>query len=363
MNDKNFMPLGYKNLTELKDVEFGIGALETQNFHALNGINNIGGDRVQSANKDKMGYIFFTRPQLNLSPHNMTLNSPLRYLVHKDPNSIHNYIRCTLDPRLMINKEGYSSIVNNNLAFIPLLTNTCISCSGWPDKVIPTFESAEGARGEQHSMADGVKDYLSTFDLDCSFFNIQESPAHMLFTAWTDYISAVFDDRMRAYPDFIVEREIDYNTRVYRFIMDEHDKYIKQSFACGAAYPLQTSDSKFADYDISKVYNLNNKEINIRLRCMGAEYNDPRILYEFNLSIIQFNIIFRDCIKAGQKPYYNNSYGLYKVPHELREHYNNYAIPYINLDEMELCWIADLNDPRVAEIHEIVRRRMNYVNK
>lgn len=345
----------FKNFDELTNATFPQGSFRNSVSNALYGINSLSADRIMSSNKDRMGYVFFTRPQLNLSDSNIHATSALYNLRTKSPDALHTYIRCSLDPRLSIVGGNYgkpivSNLLNNKLCFFPLLTNTCLSLSGWPDKVLPTFESAEGARGEVYSMADGSRDMYGVFDLDASFQNIQDSPVHILFDSWTEYISEVFEGIIDPYLDMLVFREIDYNTRIYRIITDDTDRFVKQIFACGAAYPLQTSDSKFADYNTSSRYNLNSKEINIRFRCMGALYNDPRLLLEFNMAVAQFHSGIYNCIVRREEPYGVNTYGLTKIGPEYRAIFNFHAIPYINLHTYELCWIVDKNDKNVIKI-------------
>ena len=344
-----------KSFSNLGNLTFPHGSFKNTVSNALYGLNTLSTERIYSANRDKMGFVFFTRPQLNLTDININYISQLYNLKTTSPDAIQTFVRCTLDPRLMLSNGNYgkpikSNLVNNQLCFIPILTNSCMSLSGWPDKVLPTFETSEGARGEVYSMADGSRDMFGVFDLDATFQNIQDSPVHMMFDAWTEYISEVFEGIIDPYIDYLVHREIDYNTRIYRIITDDTDRFVKQIYACGAAYPLQTSDSKFADYNTSSAYNMNNKEINIRFRCMGALYNDPKLLLEFNLAVAQFNPAVRNCILTGQEPYGINNQGLIKIPSYMKTLFNYHAIPFINLHIGELCWLVNVNDKVTANL-------------
>lgn len=349
----------YENFTNLVNSNASGGSPKVSGYNAMYGLNNLSaGDRIQGFNKDKMGYVFFTRPQLNLSDNNILYDQTgiIRNLKVSENNydTIQNAVRCYLDPRLMtsMGNGGYRlqcNLINNENAFLSVLSNSCISLSGWPDKVTPTFESTEGARGEVHSMIDGVRDYYQSFDLDATFMNYEDSCIHMLFNVWEEYGCQVFEGTMYPYIDYLVNHEIDYNTRIYRFVMDNTDTYIKQFFTCGAAYPITTSESRFADYDSTKHFNTI-KDINVRFRCVGAEYNRPVSLLEFNMTVAAFNPSIMECIKSKQKPYEKNNFGLIKVTNEYRKIFNYKAIPYINLDTNELCWIIDQSDPTVKEI-------------
>ena len=117
------------------------GSIEKAIGNTLYGLNHRKVKNITPKNRDMYGYVFFTRPQLKLTDENIKNYRPFYNLLTNKKSSIQNYIRNILDPRL---KD--CPIVDEKLAFIPILTNTVKTVSGWPDKVSPTFTSKEGVR-------------------------------------------------------------------------------------------------------------------------------------------------------------------------------------------------------------------------
>jgi len=311
----------------------------------LYGISSNGVKGVLPENRDSYGLVFFTRPQLNLSKKNIMNIRKMYSLLNNDPNSIHRYVRCMLDPRLETVKVGAntadldtagSTLVNNELAFIPVFTNNIKSMSGWPDVALPTFTSKEGLRKEQWTIGDGAIEIYDSFDLDCTFKNMKDEPITMLVETWVQYIAQVFEGNMSPYIDMIAENEIDYNTRIYRLVLDETKRYVKKIAATGASFPVNVPTGKMFDFTDENKYNTQTKELNLRFKCVGALYNDDILIREFNNTAGIFNPEIRKMANG----YVHN---LDKIPESLLTVLNYRGIPYINEETLELEWWIDKN--------------------
>lgn len=297
----------------------------------LYGINHEDSKSVIPESRDAYGFTFFTRPQLNLSSPNLrNLRKLSSYLTTSD-KAINRYVRCMLDPKLALSGMR-SALIDDEMAFIPILTNTLKSISGWPDIVMPYYDSKEGVRGERWSIADGSIDILGTFDLDCNFRNIMSEPITAMIQVWLTYMTAVFEDMASPYMSLLLENEIDYNTRIYRLITDDTKKYVRGIAACGAAFPVNDSMGRKFDYSDGTKYNDQNRDISIRFHCIGAMYNDDILVKEFNETGAMFNSDFRSLIDTG------SSGNLEKIPDELRMALKNRGYPYINPNTLELEW-------------------------
>lgn len=370
------------------------GSLDKALGNNLYGIDHLGVKGIIPENRDTQGYVFFTRPALNLSTINLRRHRLFSGLLTQNPNSIHRYIRCTLDPRLMFGvdsmsiqklttgkaaftqselnqlkaakyTQGYpkgegpsiggeskivSPLVDNQQAFIPLLTNTIKSMSGWEDVVLPTFTSKEGLKREQWSIADGSVEIYNSFDIDCSFRNIKEEPLVLMFQTWIFYMAAVFEGLMNPYIDFIAENEIDYNTRIYRLVMDESKLIVKKISACGAAYPLNVPTGQFFDYDDSSKYSSNSRDITIRFKCMGAMYNDDILIKEFNDVVGIFNPGMRAMM-------HGESHEMARIPHGIVHMFNNRGYPYINPNTLELQWWISKQSPTYKRVKSYLKEK------
>lgn len=315
--------------------------------NVLKGLNYQPGKTYLPNNKDHQGYTFFTRPQLNLTSRNLRNVRKLYGFLTANSLSPYRYARCMLDPRLqedgdpdgMIRLEVDCGLVDRLNPFIPCLTNCMKSISGWPDIAMPNFTSKAGIRQEEWSITDGPFDIFNAYDIDVTFYNIRNEPIILLFYLWEYYQSLVFEGMFSPYADFIANNEIDYNTRIYRLVMDETKTFVKKIAATGASFPVTLPTGQFFDYDESKVYADQTKEFTIKFRCMGADYNDHISLQEFNAVTCIFN---KDMLKLqdGNKPS-----NFEKIPKALLNHFNYRAYPWINLDTTELEWYVNKDDP------------------
>jgi len=305
-----------------------IGSNEKAIGNNLYGINHQKVKTLIPENKDSYGLAFFTRPQLNLSRTNLRNLRKFYSFLGKMPASTVRYVISTLDPELHY-KNVTTPLVDPNMAFIPLLTNTLKSMSGWADEVLPTFTSKEGVRREQWSIGDGTTDIFDAQDIECVFRNIKDEPITMMFHLWTNYIAGVFEGMLSPYMDMILANEIDYNTRIYRLVTDESGLIVKKIAATGASFPVNNPIGKFFDFNEGIKYSDQTKDINIRFRSMGMMYNEDILIKEFNMASGIFNPDMRDGVIKGN---------LQKIPRELLMAFNNRGYPYINTDTLELEW-------------------------
>jgi hypothetical protein len=320
-----------------------MGSFERAIGRNLYGIDHSQIPSMVPYNRDIAGLTFFVRPQLNLQADNIR-NSRLLYpLLTTDMTTIQAYVRCMLDPRL---QYGYSTfveklncpIVDPLQAFIPILTNDIVSISGGQDLVAPTFTSKEGLYQQAYSQVDGTVRNYTVYDIDATFRNTKGDPIFYLFYIWLHYASLVFEGRLVPYPDFLVENEIDYNTRIYRITLDPYRSKVRKIMVASVAFPISVPIGEFFDYNSDKPYNEQTKDITIRFKCMGYEAMDAILISEFNQTSMIFNpqLITRtnDMVKLDQA-----SKGLFK----------NSGYPFINSSNYELEWWIgkDIYDKRM----------------
>ena len=314
-----------------------IGSVNKATSNNLYGINH---RQIQTAvpeNQDTFGYTFFVRPQLNLQSDNIRNLRALYGLLSQDAMTVHRFIRTTLDPRLMTGLSlgnfsfpPISSPLTDNLsAFIPLLTNNLISLSGWPDVVLPTFTSKAGLYNEVYAQADGIVKNYEQFTLNATFRNTREHGVIALIFTWLVYMAAVFEGTLVPYLDFISENEIDYNTRVYRLIMDQTKQYVRKIAACGVAFPTTAPMGAYFDYLHDKVINDQVKEVSVSFDCLGACYNDDILISEFNKTVAIFNPAMSDTYRPTLMTIIDPS---------LLTVFNNRGYPRINTSTNALEW-------------------------
>jgi hypothetical protein len=317
-------PTGSRGTNALKNTYFGINHRQTPNALQIN--------------KDHYGLTFFTRPNLNLSLGNLRSVRLFNPLTTTNPETIQRIIRCYLSPRENQGDTGAGTAavttpyVDPLQAFIPLLTNALKSTSGWPDITVPYNTSHEGLYKEQYSIVDGVTDIYSAYDITANFRNIQGDPITAMFFYWAHYMSNVFQGNMVPYPDMVVENELDYQTRIYRVVLDASRTYVQKIAACGAAFPTADPMGGSFNYDSEKPYNDTNQDISIPFHCVGAIYQDPILLYTFNKTVVDFNHSMADSVRAQLNT---------QIPMAALQLFNNRGYPRINPDTWELEWWID----------------------
>lgn len=317
-----------------------IGSIDRAIGDNLYGINHQQILGAVPSNKDLYGLTFFVRPQLNLQTDNIRNDRLFYPLMTENATSMQRYVRCMLDPRLM---TGYDrgktkvpripcTILDNQQAFITVLTNNLVSISGWPDMALPTFKSERGLYNEQYLQADGVVKNYENYAITANFRNTRGDPIIYLFYIWLHYQALVFEGGLVPYPDFITENELDYNTRIYRLVLDPTRTYVTKIAACGAAIPVTVPNGSFFDFSTEKPYNDQNNDISIQFECLGAIYQDDILIHEFNQTVCIFNPSMVD----GER-----ERSMTRIKKELYHLFKNRGYPRINPNNYELQWWVD----------------------
>lgn len=299
------------------------------------------------------GGVFFTRPQLNLSAGNLRNDRRFYALLNSEPKSIQRYIRTMLDPRLAGNVSDNgpmgdtlsSPLADNRLAFIPILTNNCLTVSGWPDMVFPTFKSKEGLYKESFIQVDGTADTNQVVELNATFRNTTGQPVLKLLLYWGLYSTLVFDGTMVPYPDFIVGNALDYNTRIWRLLFDETNREIVDLAASNPALIEAAGVGSEFDLNVSDNSPMQQKEYAFRFVAPGVRYLDPILVREFNWTVERFNPDMR---------LENREQWMWKVPHGLLHYFLNRGYPYIDDATLKYdIWVyKDYYNARLAELEQ-----------
>ena len=305
---------------------------------------------------------FFTRPQLNLQDENIRNFPLLLPFLTKDPTSYQLAIRNLLDPRVGRGWGGYtartSDLIDQEQAFIPILTNHLISLSGFRDIEVPSFSAPEGVYKEGYSMPDGLVTNYTTYDITATFRNSIGDPITMLFFLWAHYMGGVVKGTLMPYPDFLIQNIRDYDTAIYRLVLDRTKTKV-QRIARTIAFPLNVPIGGMFDFSIDKPYNDANSEIAIQFRCHGAEYNDDRLVFEFNKVSGIFNAAMK--VEPDLETGKLNSDEMVKIDYALLQMMNYRGYPYINPCTYELDWYVqrDVYEAKVARMMQVTQSLLN----
>lgn len=332
-----------------------IGSLRDAGSNSLFGFKRSPGMAPIPRNNDDQGYCFFTRPQLNLQTANL-INNRIFY-PYLTPgtdaeDTIQRFARCTLDPRLARNVDPNleykrSSLVDKRNGFIPILTNSLKTMSGFTPLQVKEWSSKAGLYGEEYSLVDSSLENFSKGTINCTFINTRGDPIVHIFYLWLWYMTMTFEGLLVKYYDFHSENTIDYMSRIYRLNLDSSKRVVTKIAATGVVYPNSLDINEFFDYDSSKRHNEATDELSVSFTYLGQTFLDDLLIYDFN----SVSDIFTD--RALSKPkkevkktvngltYYEVSKGnreLVKIPPLLSRLMENRGIPYIDTDTYELEW-------------------------
>lgn len=276
---------------------------------------------------------FFTRPRMNMTDENLRVLRKFAPLLSTREDSIQRIIRCWLDP--VSNKNGSikSPYVDECMPFIPLLSNLLINLPGWPDEALPYSTSQEGIRKEQFNLVDGTEEILRTVDLTANFRNVSGNPITPLFRYWLAYARAVYFGEMNPYPEAILENEVDYDTRIYRLILDDKKKHVLNIGATGAGFPVSNPIGALFNHEADQGEGLINtglQQVSVHFVNMGAMYDDDMLMWEFNQCSEQW---FNPSLADGTR---QTMYT--KIPMDELPIFNYRGYPRINLETYELEW-------------------------
>lgn len=314
------------------------GSLDKAILNNLRGFNHMQIPSAVPSNKEQHGFTFIVRPQLNMQLDNIRNSRKFMPLAADVSDiTIHRFVRTTLDPRLMVGYHYGNTVipkitcplVDNHQAFIPVLTNNIRSSSGWPDPVVHTFASREGRYKESYLQVDGLVENFSQYDIDMTFRNTVADPILYLFYMWTLYASYVFSGKFVPYPDFISDQRIDYNTRIFRVILDRNRQKVTKIMSTGPAIPVASSVGQFADFNLENPFSEQNKDITMRFRCMAFEMFDDILIKEFNDIGCMFQSKMLDENRAGQ---------MILVPPVVSHLFQHRAYPRIDPDTHAMEW-------------------------
>ena len=306
--------------TSVGDVRSAIGSV-------LYGINHRQTPGAVPINRDYHGYTFFTRPQFNLTEDNVSNLRKLVPLLTTEEVSIQRMVRKLLDPRLA--EQLPCPIVDDTMAFIPILSNHLLSCSGWPDPTLDYYTSKQGVYKEEFSFIDGTMDQFSAYNISTTFRNMVGDPVMLIFVTWLWYMQALYKGEMIPYPDMIRGNEIDYNTRIYRVVLDKNKRLVQKIACCGAAFPVSAPEGQAFNFEHDQPRNASNDSIQINFRAMGYNYDDHIVIREFNMAVGTFNPNMRDD-RINDKM-------IQLSPAELSV-FNNRGYPRIDPDTLEMQW-------------------------
>lgn len=288
-----------------------VGSLDKALANNIYGLNNTQLPGFLASNRDNQGLIFVTRPQLNLQKFNIRNVRELYPLLTEDPRSLAKAMRMILDPRIgagyTIHRRGKSShvpptssyMVDNDQAFIPFLTNNAISSSGWPDMRLNTSTSDPGLFKQVVVLPDDALRNYGENDITINLQNTKGDPVTLMSFVWIFYMKAVKLNYLAPYFDYLFNNRRDFDTRIYRVVLDQNKDYVTKILASGPGFPVSCSIGMFGDFNRATPFSEQTSEISVTFKTVGSFFIDPLIVAHFNRVVQMFCVSMRDDKRAG----------------------------------------------------------------
>lgn len=258
----------------------------------LSGIDKTKNTTIES-DVSRQGYVFIGRPVLNLRDSSLKQDRILSLINSLSSNTLSFGIRCWLDPifsqrnKIATIIKG-SNLIDDSLPFIPVLSNTLKTMSGWPDPVLNTESTEGGFFSENLTFAKGFDELRKSVTFNLSFRDLQGSPVLSLFTIWFRFIHLVTRGIVLAYNKYIEERKICYSCSIYRFVLDTSGRFIKYWGKATGCFPISYPMGGYLNYDIANPISNFGNNITIPFTVNMPEMMDPIILSDFNMWVKRF---------------------------------------------------------------------------
>lgn len=326
-----------KHLLEMISREGGLGGIDTGFSEAISGFNMIHQGVKLPMNRELQGHIFVTRPCCNLSDDNIAKVRELSVLYTRTGKG--NWLRALRDMLDPLSANHYNrhggEMFDKRQAFIPFLSNLCISASGWPDRVGNTFAYERGLMNETSIMHDTGYKILSQWECSMTFENIVGNPVTKFAELMLIYQGAVYLNEMMPHLECLAENEIDYTQRIYRIILEPNGKVISGIAASGASMVSASNVGALFNYSRDSSYNEESKQVTLQMDSVGAIYNDPYLIRAFNLTVSHKDFNPAMGVQSTREQFF------VRIEADQRQLFNFKCFPWINEDTIELEWWVD----------------------
>lgn len=283
---------GLATLIELLYRYTGQGSLINQTelfFSRLDryGINTLPG------NVEHAGLTFFTRPKLPLTSGNLQQCPSLIGLDTTDPRTFAFAIRLWLDTKMSksgawLAKAYECPFFDPKSAINIPLSNACVAQSGWPDPFVQTFTTTGGFFQEDQTFAIGSDRLRKTYDLTFTFKETQGGPILAMLYAWYEVMSCLAEGTMVAYAEDIDEQRLCYTCSIYRFLLDPSKRHITHYAKATGCFPKAPPMGALFNQSRGELNVSAASEISIPFVVNKVEYDDPRILLDFNMLMTRY---------------------------------------------------------------------------
>lgn len=291
-------------------LDIGVGAMSRAagrgntraSFHNfLKGKNWSGSKPFIEQPKDRTGVIFCARTDMQLSRGNLKGHRQFEPLISSSHLSMGRALAAILDPRA--SRDGKASpLMDPYYGFNPIMDNSVVSCTGWPNNVVNVTPTPPNEKGGSTLLIEGKFKNGKEFDLTIEHVNTEGDIVSQMYAVMTRYPTLIRQREMDMYMDNIILDRADYKQRIYRFVFDKTGHSVEQFTMTGEAFPVSDSTGNAMNYTSDSALNEGYDTISAQWKCGGYYHMDPIVIDEFNRTQIMHNPAMVDGIR--EETYY-----------------------------------------------------------
>ena len=126
--------------------------------------------------------------------------------------------------------------------------------------------------------------------------------------------------------------------RVYRFVMDPTRRYIRKYGIANAVFPVNDTMGAVMNINGNSPLVSDNDQINVQFEAIGAYYNDPIILQEFNDTVAMFNTDMLPLYDSGTSFVPRGKDSMMLIDRSEIALFNYRGFPHIDTNSYEISW-------------------------
>jgi hypothetical protein len=192
-----------------------------------------------------IGYVFFTRPDLNLSAE---LNIPSHGVVagasEYSPLMMNMLASHAGITSYLMGRNGSQS--DNSHSFIPILTHCCTGFD-ISDETLDTVETGETFTGWKMNYGTSLVRSKSSGTLQIGFTDDNMLSVFKIIKVWIEYISSVYRGLITPKPEYAERHILDYAISIYYFLCNATGEDILFYTKYTGCFPTAAPSSNFSD--------------------------------------------------------------------------------------------------------------------
>lgn len=223
------------------------------------------------------GYVFFTRPDLNL------FKDGKPQTANPKVNEYLGAIGALKGLTSSLDMANYSALQINSpfqSPFIPILTNHAKNYSP-EDQSIDAVEKGETNWGSKIKYGRHGVPTRSSGSFNMTFTDTKDLFVYKLISLWTDYIENVYLGFISPKPTYMHSKVLDYAASMYYIVLRQDGRELVYWEKLVGVFPKNRPDSAFATTSDNFTYPEFNIQFEYSLKSKGGML-DPSVVYEFN---------------------------------------------------------------------------------